>query len=146
MHYLISTTKLPKKSVHVSQFYINHLNHLNVWLASDQGPWCLSLELYLWAMWNSDLAINFPPFFVSSLREFKDYVHYKTIISQNVLFEAQIKNFLFCGKVMFRSQDIQVFVFLTISWFAKSMKSWWVLVHEIGCIFEYIFWTTTHHT
>ena len=98
MHYLISTTKLPKKSVHVSQFYINHLNHLNVWLASDQGPWCLSLELYLWAMWNSDLAINFPPFFVSSLREFKDYVHYKTIISQNVLFEAQIKNFFIFWK------------------------------------------------
>ena len=144
MHYLISTTKLPKKSVHVSQFYINHLNHLNVWLASDQGPWCLSLELYLWAMWNSDLAINFPPFFVSSLREFKDYVHYKTIISQNVLFEAQIKNFLFFGKVMFRSQDIQVFVFLTISWFTKSVTSRWVLVHEIRCIFEYIFWTTTH--
>ena len=36
---------------------------------------------------------------------------------------------------MFRSQDIQVFAFLTIPW---------VLVHETRCIFEYIFWTTTH--
>ena len=37
----------------------------------------------------------FLPFFVSSWREFKDYIHYKTIISQNVLFEAQVKNFFY---------------------------------------------------
>ena len=147
MHYLRSITKLPKKSVHLSQFYINHLNRLNIWLATDQRPLVLELRtlpLSYSKLWSGHKL--FPPFFVSGWREFKDYVHYKTIISQNVLFEAQIKNFLFCGKVMFRSQDIQVFVFLTISWFAKSMKSWWVLVHEIGCIFEYISWTTTHHT
>ena len=34
--------------------------------------------------------------------------------SQNVLSEAQIKNFLSHRKVMLRSRDIQVFVFLTI--------------------------------
>ena len=50
-------------------------------------------------MWNSDLAITFfPPFFVSSWREFKDYVHYKTIISQNELFEAQVENFFILWK------------------------------------------------
>ena len=38
---------------------------------------------------------------------------------------------------MFRSQDIQVFVFLTIPWFTKSVASRWV--HETRCIFEYIF-------
>ena len=43
--------------------------------------------------------------------------------------------FLFHRKVMFRSLDIQVFVFLTIPWFTKSVRSWWVLVHETGCIF-----------
>ena len=52
--------------------------------------------------------------------------------------------FYFVGKVMFHSQDTQVFVFLTIPWFIKSVMSWWVLVHEAGCIFEYIFWTITH--
>ena len=31
---------------------------------------------------------------------------------------------------MFRSPDNQVFVFLTIPWFTKSVTSWWVLVHE----------------
>ena len=36
------------------------------------------------------------------------------ITSQNVLYEAQVKNFLFHRKVTFCSQDIQVFVFLTI--------------------------------
>ena len=46
--------------------------------------------------------------------DLKGYLHYKTIISQNMSSEAQAKNFLFCRKVMFHSQDIQVFVFLTI--------------------------------
>ena len=51
--------------------------------------------------------------------------------------------FLFRRKVMFRSQDIQVFIFLTIPWLAKSV-TWWVVVPETRYIFEYIFWTTTH--
>ena len=54
----------------------------------------------------------------------------------------RLRFFLFCRNIMFRSQDIQVF--LTIPWFTKSMTSRWVLVHEIRCIFEYNFWTTTH--
>ena len=45
---------------------------------------------------------------------------------------------------MLCSQDIQVFIFLAIRWFTKSVTSQWVLVHETRCIFEYIFWTTTH--
>ena len=45
---------------------------------------------------------------------------------------------------MFHFQDIQVIVFLNIPLFTKSMTSWWVLVHETGYIFEYIFWTATH--
>ena len=48
------------------------------------------------------------------LRIIKRYLHYKTITSENVPSKAQIKNFLFRRKIMFRSQDIQVFVFLTI--------------------------------
>ena len=124
MHYLISIIKLPKKSVDVSQFYINHLNHLNVWLASNQGP--LVLKLRTLPLSHSELWSGhkpFLPFCVSSWREFEDYVYYKTIISENVLFEAQVKIFfLYCGKVMFRSEDIQFFVFLTISWFTKSVK------------------------
>ena len=46
---------------------------------------------------------------------FKGYLRYKTITSQNVISEAQVKNFLSCRKVMFRSQDVQAFVFITIS-------------------------------
>ena len=45
---------------------------------------------------------------------------------------------------MFRSQDIQDFVFLTI-WFTESVTSWWVVVHEAGCIFEYIFYISLSH-
>ena len=37
------------------------------------------------------------------------YLRYKTITSQNVLSEPQVRNFLFHRKFMFRSQDIQVF-------------------------------------
>ena len=51
---------------------------------------------------------------------------------------------LFRRKVIFHSQDIQVLVFLTIPWFTKFVMSWWVFIHETGCIFEYLFWTTTH--
>ena len=74
---------------------------------------------------------------------FKGYLRYKTIISRNVSSEALVKSF-FRRKVIFRSQDIQVFVFLTIPWFTLSVTSWWVLVHETGCISEYIFRTTTN--
>ena len=73
----------------------------------------------------------------------KGYLHYKMIISQNVSSKEQLKIFFSFRKVMFRSQDIQVFVFLPITWFTKSVTSW-VLVHETECIFNYIFWTTTH--
>ena len=52
----------------------------------------------------------FQKFFI----DIKDYLCYKTITSQNVPSKAQIKNYLFRRKIVFRSQDIQVFVFLTI--------------------------------
>ena len=50
----------------------------------------------------------------------------------------------FCRKIMFRSQDIHLFVFLTIPWFTESVTPRWALVHETRYIFEYIFWTTAH--
>ena len=56
----------------------------------------------------------------------------------------KLRIFLVRRKVMFHSQDIYVFVFSTIPWFTKSVTSWWILVHEAGCIYEYIFWTKTH--
>ena len=51
---------------------------------------------------------------------------------------CRLKIILFHSKVMFRSWDIQVFLFLTIPWFTKSVTSWWVSVYETGCIFEYL--------
>ena len=42
----------------------------------------------------------------------------------------RLRIFLFDMKIMFRLQDIQVFVFLTIRCFTKSVTSWWVLVRE----------------
>ena len=56
----------------------------------------------------------------------------------------RLRIFLFCRKVMFRSQDIQIFVFSTILWFTKSVTSWWKLLNGKKRIFEDIFWTTTH--
>ena len=46
---------------------------------------------------------------------------------------------------MFRYQDIQVFVFLTIPLFTRSVMSLWVLLHKTRWIFEYISLTTTHY-
>ena len=53
-------------------------------------------------------------YFLRILARFKGYLRYKMKTSQNVPSEAQIKNFLFHRKIMSCSQDIQVFVFLTI--------------------------------
>ena len=74
---------------------------------------------------------------------FKGHLCYKMITSQNVSLRYRLRIFLFLRKVPLCSQDIQVFVFLTIPSFTKSVTPW-VLVHETGCICEYIFWTTTH--
>ena len=41
------------------------------------------------------------------LRKVKSYLCYITITSQNVSFEAHVKNFLFCKKVVFCNHDIQ---------------------------------------
>ena len=62
--------------------------------------------------------------------KFKGYLCYKMIKSQNVSSEAQFKNFFIFRKVILNSQDVQVFVFLTVPWFTKSLLSWWVLVDE----------------
>ena len=45
---------------------------------------------------------------------FKGCLRYKTITSQNVPSLHRLIFFLFRRKIMFRSQDIQVFVFLTM--------------------------------
>ena len=51
----------------------------------------------------------------------KDFLRYKKITSQN---GAKVKKvFLFRRKVMLPSQVVQVFVFLNIPWFTKSMTS-----------------------
>ena len=59
--------------------------------------------------------------------------------------EGQVKKFLYRRKFIFCSQNSRVFAFLTIPLFSKSMMPWWVLVHETGGLFKYIFWTTTGH-
>ena len=58
----------------------------------------------------------------------KCYLRYKTITSQNTPSEGQAENFLFRRKVMFQSQEIRRFLFLTIPWFIKSVTLRWV--HE----------------
>ena len=54
----------------------------------------------------------------------KGYFRYKTITSQNVSSETQARNlFYLVEKSCFVSQDIEVFLFLTIQWFTKSVTS-----------------------
>ena len=76
----------------------------------------------------------------------KGYLRYKIITSQNVPSDSQIEIFFIRKKVVFRSQDTQFLVFLTIPWFTKFMVSSSILLHEDWCIFKYIFWTTTQVT
>ena len=88
LHYLISITKLPKKSVNVSQCFINHPKHLNVWLVSDQGPLVLEfriLTLSYVEFWSGNKL--FPHSFVFIWREFKGIKWYShAISSQNLIF------------------------------------------------------------
>ena len=46
----------------------------------------------------------------------KGYLREKTTTSQNLPSEAQVKNFLFRGKVMFHSRGTKVYVFSAIPW------------------------------
>ena len=65
----------------------------------------------------SKLSIDTPPsdfFQMLYYKDFKGYLHYKTLTSQNLSSEAQVKTFLFRRKIIFHSQDIHVFAFLTI--------------------------------
>ena len=64
------------------------------------------------------------------------YLCCKTITSQNVTSETQVKIFFILWKSYVPFSDIQVFVFLIIPSFTKSVTSWLVLLHETGCIFE----------
>ena len=47
-----------------------------------------------------------------SVEKFSYVSPYKTITSQNVSSEAQVKFFFIYRKVMFHSQDIQIFLYL----------------------------------
>ena len=53
----------------------------------------------------------------------KGYLPLKIVISEHIVSEVQFKNFLFHGKVMVRSRDIQCFVSLTISLTPKFVTS-----------------------
>ena len=67
------------------------------------------------------------------------------VIFHNVPSEALVKNFFYLVENLCSILKIfKFFLFLTIPWFTKSVTSWWILVHETGLIFEYIFWNTTH--
>ena len=68
-------------------------------------------------------------------KNYKGYLCYKTVTSQDASSDGQVKNFFISCKSYVLFSRIQVFVFLTIPWFTKSMMSW-VLVHETGCIFQ----------
>ena len=57
---------------------------------------------------------------------------------------CRLKFFYFIGKLCYILKIFKFFVFLTIPWFTKYVTSWWMLVDETGCIFEFMFWTKTH--
>ena len=63
----------------------------------------------------------------------------KRLLLKMCLLKHRLRIFLFRRKILFRSQDVLVFVFLTIPWFTKSVTSRWVLVHKRRCMFEYTF-------
>ena len=65
------------------------------------------------------------------------------LVTSKLSCEAQVKNFFYYLENLCSALKI-----LKILYFQPSqdlpVTSWWVLVQETGCNFEYIFWTTTH--
>ena len=85
-------------------------------------------RINFYSSWNHQETIGL--LMISGGIEVKGYLRYKIITAQNMSSKRTLRIFLFRRKVMFRSQGIQVFVFLTIQWFAKPVTSWRPLVHE----------------
>ena len=106
--------------------YVLPLKNWVYWITTRQEKYITTAKMYIFRRSAQKLKNIFSPhgyplslcFYNFTL---KGYFHCKTVASQNVPSEAQIKNFLCCRKVMFCSQDIQVFVFLIIAWFTKSV-------------------------
>ena len=85
----------------------------------------------------------FPPQYIYEFWELLGVLEKRC--SQKCKKRDRLKSFLYHRKFIFCSQNSRVFAFLTIPLFSKSMMPWWVLVHETGGFFKYIFWTTTGH-
>ena len=66
---------------------------------------------------DEDLSINPSATFV--FWNFKDYLHYKTILCDKVALDVELMIFLFEVKIMFPPRDIEVFVFF---WNPKIWK------------------------
>ena len=71
-------------------------------------------------------------------KSFKGYLHYKTITSQNVSFQEYVKNFFISQKSYVPFSRYSSFCIF------NHPMIYQICEHETGCIFEYIFWTTTH--
>ena len=101
-----------------------------------------SAETFVYCVGNGN-GLGIPQQFTkgSVIHYFKGYLSYKRTTCQNVSFDALVKIFFI---LLERYSRYSSFCIFNIPWFTKSMRSWWVLVHEAGCIFEYIFWNTTH--
>ena len=58
--------------------------------------------------------------------------------------KQNLRIFSFRGKVMFRSLDIQILIFVTILSISKTVTSWWVMALFVECISECIYWIENH--
>ena len=68
----------------------------------------------------------------------------KMITSQIVSSEAQVKNFLILLENYVSFSRYSSFLFSTITMIYQICDVMMSIVHKTGCIFEYIFSTTTH--
>ena len=82
----------------------------------------LVLQMLSHPVSNPNMLLSSTVYF-NSIIHIKGYLCYKTK-TESVLSKGQVKNFfLFRRKVIFRSQDIQVFVVLAILRFSKFVMS-----------------------
>ena len=98
-----------------------------------------SVHIYKWIwiwsccnkLWHhSRICSRTPSILLYVINDLKGYLRCKIKLLKMCHLRHRLRIVLLCRKVVFSSQDIQVFVVLTIPWFTKSVVSRWVLVHE----------------
>ena len=122
-------------------YYCLHSEKLKDPHTNAKSYWSILKTLY-----NGKKIPLIPPILINNrlISNFKSCLCYKIITSHNASSEALVKNFFILQKSYVPFSRYSSFCIFNHPMLYQICNIIWALVHETGCIFEYIFWTTTH--